>query len=81
MYHQETVESLAEILGAMGLKSHRELKPWHIMRRISRTEIHHYGEMFEFLEDGALLNEPLPDSYARACRAASPDRFEHVEQN
>lgn len=80
MYHKETIESLAEILGAMGLESHTQLRPWHIMRRISRTEIHHYGEMFEFLNKGDLLKEPLPKSYARACKAASPDSFRHVEQ-
>ncbi|MFQ5608014.1 MAG: hypothetical protein ACE5GA_08710 [Candidatus Zixiibacteriota bacterium] len=50
MHHEETVKSPAEILGAMGLTSAAELRPWHIMRRISPTEVRRYGELFEWLE-------------------------------
>jgi len=52
MYHHETLNSVAEIVGAMGLKTVEELKPWHIKRRISSTQVKHYGELFEQLEEG-----------------------------
>lgn len=77
-YHTETVESVSEILGAMGMSSPEELRPWHIMRRTSPTETHHYGEIYEYLNDGDLLAEPLPPSFARATQAASADTFAHV---
>lgn len=78
-FHRETVASVAELLGAMGLHGVDELHPWHIMRRINPTEVRHYGELFEYLEDGSLLHEDrLPPSYDRACRAASPHSFAHV---
>ncbi len=77
-FHRETIESLCEMLGAVGLASSSDLRPWHIMHRISPTEVKHYGEIYDFLEDGSLLRDPLPDSYRRACESASPDTFAHL---
>lgn len=75
-YHQETLKSAAEIVGAMGLASPTELRPWHLMRRMSQTDVLHYGEIYEFLRPGALLDdENLPASFARAVRAASIETF------
>ncbi|MEM7333796.1 MAG: FMN-binding glutamate synthase family protein [Chloroflexota bacterium] len=76
-YHKETIESVSEIIGAMGLTSPSELRPWHIMRRTSPTEIHHYGEIYEYLEEGSLLHARLPATFERACNAASADTFAH----
>lgn len=77
-YHRETLESVSEIVGSMGLHDSAELKPWHVMRRTSATEIRHYGEIYEFLNEGDLLKEELPASYKRACNLASPESFAHV---
>jgi glutamate synthase domain-containing protein 2 len=76
-FHRETLESTAELLGAMGLRSSSELRPWHILRRTGPDAIHHYGEIHRYLEPGALLREPLPEGWARACHAARADSFEH----
>lgn len=77
-FHNETIESVCEILGAMGLSEPEALRPWHIMRRVSHTEIRHYGEIYEFIEPSALLAEPYPASYERACRAATAGSFSRV---
>ena len=77
-FQRGTLASLCEIMGAMGIAAPSELRPWHIMRRTSPTEIRHYGELFEFLAPDCLLQEPLPQTYARACQAASADTFAHV---
>lgn len=74
-FHRQTLQSVTELLGAMGIAHPHELRPWHIMRRTSPTEVHHYGEIFEYLKPGALLAEPLPISYERAWRAASAETF------
>ena len=74
-FHRQTLKSVTELLGAMGTHHPHELRPWHIMRRISPTEVRHYGEIFEYLDPGALLAEPLPRSYERAWRAASTETF------
>ena len=74
-FHAETIESVSEIMGAMGIAQPDDLRPWHIMRRTSPTEIHHYGEIYEFLRKGDLLHDPLPPGYKRACEAARADTF------
>jgi glutamate synthase domain-containing protein 2 len=77
-FHRQTVLSLCEMLGAMGVARSSDLRPWHIMHRISATETKHYGEMYEYLSNGALLHDPLPESYRRACNAATAESFSHV---
>ncbi len=77
-FHQQTILSLCEMLGAVGVASAHDLRPWHIMHRISATETKHYGELYEYLVNGSLLHEPLPESYRRACNSATAESFAHV---
>lgn len=77
-YHHNTLETVAEMIGAMGLDKPSDLRPWHLMRRTGPYEIKHYGELYDYLRPGDLLKDELPASYERACRAASPDTFAHV---
>lgn len=78
-YHKQTIHSLAEMLGALGLDSAQELRPWHLMHRLSANETRHYGELYHFLEDGDLLKDPLPPDFGRACHSASAETFGHCE--
>lgn len=75
-FHQATLESVAEMIGAMGCESTFDLRPWHLMRRFGPFEVKHYGEIFEYLEDGALLSKNLPKAFSRAWITARPDSFE-----
>lgn len=77
-FHRETIESLCEMLGAIGLHTSTDLRPWHIMTRISQTEVRHYGEIYEYLQEGDLLNSPIPDAYRRAWEAATSSSFSHA---
>ena len=76
-YHRETIGSLAEMIGAIGLDSSDDLRPWHLMHRVSANETRHYGELYKFLRDGDLLADELPPEYARACQSASAETFGH----
>ncbi len=78
-YHDGTIQSVAEMIGAMGLTHTEELRPWHRMRRTDFTEIKHYGEIYEYLEPGALLKDPLPKGWSRAVNACDSASFEHPE--
>ncbi|MEM8765742.1 MAG: FMN-binding glutamate synthase family protein [Bacteroidota bacterium] len=78
-FHDSTIESVAEIIGAMGLKSTEELKPWHRVRRTDFTEIKNYSELFEYIEPGSLLKEPYPEKWERAVRSSSSSTFEHAQ--
>jgi len=74
-YHKNTVDSACQIMGAMGLESAAELRPWHLMRRIEAYEIRNFSEIYEYIETGSLLQKSKPESYARACDAARSDSF------
>ncbi|MEY4630601.1 MAG: Glutamate synthase large chain precursor [Pseudomonadota bacterium] len=77
-FHQQTVESVAELLGAMGLSHTMQLRPWHLMHRIGPFDIKHYGELFDYLEPGELLNNP-PPSFKRAWDMATADAWDASE--
>jgi glutamate synthase domain-containing protein 2 len=78
-FHSETLESVAHMLGAMGVADHRDLKPWHLSFRKDEHEIAHYGRMYEYLKGGELLNETtIPESYKNAVSAANPDTFDYL---
>ena len=74
-FHKATVKSFAEILGAMGLKNPKQLRPWHLLRRVGTDKVKDYTEIYPFLKDGDLLKEPLPPAFVRACHNSSPDTF------
>ncbi|MDE2221797.1 MAG: FMN-binding glutamate synthase family protein [Candidatus Omnitrophica bacterium] len=77
-FHKATVKSFAEILGAMGFHEPGELRPRHLMRRISLSEVKDYSQIYSFIEPGALLKEPVPAAFERAYRASCAETFEHV---
>ncbi len=74
-FHRSTVTSFLEILGAAGLSEPEDLRPEHIQRRISPTEVKHYGEIYDYVEAGSLLSSSPPAVLADAWEAASADRF------
>lgn len=74
-YHRATVKAAAEIIGAAGIKHPADLRPWHIMRRVTATEIRHYAEIYEYIESESLLKDLVPTSYERAWRAAEAESF------
>ncbi|MBK7949277.1 MAG: FMN-binding glutamate synthase family protein [Deltaproteobacteria bacterium] len=78
-YHRETLRAAVDLMSAAGLSKPSELRPWHVMRRVSQLETRHYGEIFEYLERGALLREPLPASFARAWEVADASTFSYAE--
>jgi hypothetical protein len=55
-YHKNTLEALRNLLEASGLRHPSELGPEHIVRRVSKTEVHSYMDLFPFLRPGALLD-------------------------
>jgi glutamate synthase domain-containing protein 2 len=75
-FQKNTVKAFTELLAAAGLTHPHELRPWHILRRVSSFESKHYGEIYEYVRRGAFLGAELPKSYARAWLAAQAVTFE-----
>lgn len=74
-FHRETVGAVAHMLGAMGCAGAGQVKPWHIVRRVSPIKVEHYGNIFKSIETGSLLAEPYPSSFAGAMANSDPDTF------
>jgi len=78
-YHSETIHAAVELMGAAGLSAPSELRPWHILRRVSQLETQNYAEIIDYLEPGALLQDEVPEGFARAWRSANASSFVHLE--
>ena len=76
-FQQETVQAFRDILGAAGLERADDLTPWHIIRRISQTEVRSYAQIYKYLRPSQLLSDDVPDVYADWLSMASPERFEN----
>ncbi len=74
-FHEETLDALLEILGAAGIEHPDDLRPWHVNRRVSYTEVKGYDRIYQYLEPGDLLEPPYPGRYAEWIERASSERF------
>ncbi len=74
-YHHATVHSFNELIGSMGLANPSDLKPIMVKRRINQETVKSFDEIYEYLEPGALLREPLPKTYEKHWKAASAAAF------
>lgn len=74
-FHDATLESFREILGAMGKATVSELQPADIRRRMADEGEMSYADMYEFLDDGALLGKKIPAKFAADWKAATAAHF------
>ncbi len=78
-YHEQTVHSFMELLAACGFNHPDDLRPWNLQRRVSPTEIRHYGEIYEFLPKDALLNGQASAETLHLWKHADADSFNPKE--
>jgi glutamate synthase domain-containing protein 2 len=62
-FHRNTLEALRELLQSAGLAHPAQLRPHHIMHRVSRDDVRPLSEVYRFLAPGALLQS----GGAQAC--------------
>jgi glutamate synthase domain-containing protein 2 len=75
-FHRNTLEALAELVGAAGLTHPGRLGPQHIVRRVSTSEVRLVSTMLTFLKPGDLLEDRARHPvYAMFWDMASPDSF------
>ncbi len=73
-YQQKTVGSLRTLAAAQGLDHPGEFTPHHMMRRIDEIEVRSFAEIYEWLDEGELLDGG-PESWAGHWQVAEPSRF------
>ncbi len=57
-FHRNTLHALGELVGAAGLQHPGDLKPRHIVRRVSGSEIRLLSNLYKFVKPGELLVNP-----------------------
>lgn len=62
-FHQQTVHSAVELLGAAGLRQPNQLTRAYINRRISQNMMQSYIETFPYVPEGCLLQKPYPSHF------------------
>ena len=75
-FHRLTLRALSDMLGAAGLSHPDELRPHHLVRRVSETKIQQFSELYTFLEPGQLTAGACDDGfYASNWARARADSF------
>jgi hypothetical protein len=75
-FHRQTLRALSDMLAAAGLTHPDDLKPHHLARRISATEIKQFSQLHTFLEPGQLIEGTCADGfYADNWERASARSF------
>jgi glutamate synthase domain-containing protein 2 len=73
-YHRETVRGTMDLLGAMGLERLEDIRPHHIFRRIDDLRVRHFGELYDFLQPGQLLDSKrIPEDMRDEWNLSRPD--------
>jgi glutamate synthase domain-containing protein 2 len=74
-FHQATVESFLDLVGAMGHESPEELTPAHIHQRVADETERSYGKIQEYLDPGELLSDNIRPAYRGHWEKAKAEAF------
>ncbi len=75
LFHKNTVRSLAELVAAMGLDHTEQLRPDHVLKRVSPTEVKSFSEIYEPFAPNALIEGTAAPRFQAIWDAASVDDF------
>lgn len=79
-YHRNTLKALAELIAAAGLTHPSQIRPQHLARRVSDTEIRLFSQLHRFLQPGELLADRIgQDFYGRTWQMAQAGSFDIAE--
>jgi glutamate synthase domain-containing protein 2 len=54
-FHHNTLAALGELVGAAGLAHPNELRPYHILKRLSASEVKSFADVYKFLSPRELI--------------------------
>lgn len=74
-FHQKTVQSFLELLGAAGLEHPDDLIADHVVRRVDAGRVQSLAELYPRFEAGCLLAGECPEAYRDEWRRSSATRF------
>ena len=74
-FHRNTLAALAELVCAAGLSHPNELRPEHILKRISASEVKSFAELYTFLKPRELIAGVPDPHYAAQWALADAGSF------
>ncbi|PST82628.1 FMN-binding glutamate synthase family protein [Pedobacter yulinensis] len=74
-FHNLTVASAVELLGAAGLREPGQLTRAYINRRISQNLMQSYMESFPYIPEGSLLQTPYPARFELGMALSTAESF------
>lgn len=74
-YHEATIESFLDVLGAAGVRRVQEFSAADVHRRIHPGEVKPLNEVYHFIEPGVLLTKDMPARWRKHWDAADPKKF------
>jgi glutamate synthase domain-containing protein 2 len=74
-FHHLTLRAFNEMLAASGLHASHDLHRGMIMHRIGDSEVRSLAQLYPYLPEEALLQEPYPEEWREPVLAASADSF------
>ena len=81
-FHQDTMKALAQLIAAAGLTHPSQLKPHHIVRRVSPNQVKLLSALLPYLQPGELLDahqlEHLPPVYGLYWPLAQAESFRQL---
>jgi glutamate synthase domain-containing protein 2 len=82
-FQQNTVKALAQLIAAAGLTHPSQLKPHHIVRRVSPNQVKLASALMPYLTPGELLDpsqlDRLPPVYAMYWPLARAESFHQID--
>jgi glutamate synthase domain-containing protein 2 len=74
-FHHNTLAALGELVGAAGLAHPNELRPQHILKRMSASEVKSFAEVYKFLAPRELIAGTHDPHYAQHWAMADHRHF------
>ena len=75
-YQAATIKAFLELVAAAGLDSPRDIRPFHVYRRVSGPDVQSFAELYPRMPKGFLVDAGvIPDAWRRSWAAADADRF------
>jgi glutamate synthase domain-containing protein 2 len=82
-FHRNTLKALAELIAAAGLRHPSELKPHHLVRRVSANQVKLASALLPYLETGQLLGSvhltgELPEVFSKYWPISQAESFHPI---
>ncbi|WP_262249071.1 FMN-binding glutamate synthase family protein [Parapedobacter soli] len=74
-FHQETVKSAGELMGAAGIEHPDQIHRVYIHRRVAPNRVETYLDTYPYIPSGSLLQQPYPQSFELLMKISRPDSF------